>query len=87
MAISKKRGEGFTGKTGRTVVYLLNGKLVQREIGFSTKPPTLLQLASQQITTVSSQFLSPVKEFINLGFKLQAEKSDKSPNNLGTNSW
>lgn len=84
MASSKKGSDGFTGKTGRTVVYLLNGKTVKREIGFSSKPPSILQLAARQVTTVSSQFLSPAKEFINLGFKQQAEKTDKSPNNLAS---
>ena len=84
MASSKKGSDGFTGKTGRTVVYLLNGKIVKREIGFSSKPPSILQLAAWQVTTISSQFLSPAKEFINLGFKLQSEKTYKSPNSLAS---
>jgi len=32
MASSKKGSDGFTGKTGRTVVYLLNGKIGQAVI-------------------------------------------------------
>ena len=78
MASSKRRSDGFIGRTGNTVVYLLNGKLVKREIGVTTKPPTIPQLASRQITGITAQFLGTIKEFINLGFKQEAERAKKS---------
>jgi len=86
MASSKKGGDGFTGKTGRTVVYLLNGKLVKREIGYSTKPPTELQKAGFQITSITSKFLSPFKEVIDLGYKLEAKNTGKTPYNHATSN-
>lgn len=37
MARAKKGTESFIGKIGNTVVYELNGQLVKRTIGISTK--------------------------------------------------
>lgn len=84
MAISQKGNDGFIGKTGNTVVYLLNGKLVKREIGFSSKAPTDLQLANWQITRVVSHFLGPIKDFVNVGFSQEAKVAKKSAYNMAT---
>lgn len=84
MAISKKGNHGFTGKVGKTVTYRLNGKWVQREIGISNKPATDRQLASRQITAIISKFLSSVREFINVGFVVEAKRARKSANNMAT---
>lgn len=84
MAISKKGNDGFIGKIGNTVVYLLNGKIVKRGIGFSNKDPTDLQLASRQITGVVSQFMGPIKDFVNVGFEQEGKLAKKSAYNMAS---
>ena len=41
MAVSKKGNDGFSGKSGNMVTYMMNGKMVKRQIGVNTKPPTI----------------------------------------------
>jgi hypothetical protein len=65
---NKKNFDGFLGKSGGYTTYLLNGKVVRRQIGVSTKPPTLKQLEQRQKGTLSNELNKPVKEFIKLGF-------------------
>lgn len=60
--------ENINGKIGNMVFYKLNGKIVGRSIGkvgkFSTK-----QMEVQMRTKLITPFLSPILEFIKLGFK------------------
>lgn len=84
MASSKKKNDGFIGRTGNTVVYLLNGKLVKREIGVITRKPTDLQLGGRMITGIIAEFMSRVKEFINVGFKPEAKIAGKSEYNIAS---
>lgn len=79
MASKKKPGEEFTGKSGRKVTYYLNGKLVERSIGVYTGPPTLKQLKGRQITTIMVDLFAPVKEFIRIGFEVEARRIQKLP--------
>lgn len=85
MAIFRKgANEGYTGRTGNVITYLLNGKLVKRRIGKNLKPPTIPQLASRQVTSITSKFLSPLNSFIRVGFKLEAKRTLLEPYNIAS---
>ncbi|WP_316837084.1 DUF6266 family protein [Pedobacter nutrimenti] len=71
-----------TGRIGNIVYYVLNGKNVARKIGKTTKPPSLAQLKVRLITKLVSQFLSPLKEFIHVGFSIEHLGTDKNAFNL-----
>lgn len=80
MAIFKNGlNQGYIGKTGNTVTYLLNGKLVRRRIGKSLKPATVPQLASRQITSITAAFLSPLNSFTLIGFELEGKRRNLHP--------
>jgi hypothetical protein len=74
----------FKGKLGNLVRYQLKGKTVVRKIGVSDKPPTLPQLRVRQKMKVVTRFLSPVLEFINLGFEFVVAGTDQHPHNAAT---
>lgn len=84
MAISRGGNNGFSGKLGKTVTYMLNGKLVQRHIGVHTKPPTIKQLPYKQITGIVNAFLHPVKAFIKIGFAAEGKKAMKNAYSVAT---
>lgn len=80
MAIFKNGlNQGYIGKAGNTVTYLLNGKLVTRRIGKSLKPATVPQLASRQITSIIAAFLSPLNSFTLIGFELEGKRRHLHP--------
>lgn len=70
------------GKIGKLVYYELNGKMVVREAGVSTKPPTGQQLKAQMQTQLSSQFFSTILPFINVSFSAVAAKERLNAHNL-----
>ncbi len=73
MAIAENGPNGHhKGKIGNVVYYVLNGKNVSREIGFTTKPPTESQLSARMATKISSQMLRKLLDFINTGFRPEA---------------
>lgn len=84
MARAKKGTESFIGKIGNTVVYELNGQLVKRTIGISTKKRSEKQEAVLQQTSLITGLLRPVKEFIRLGFEMETKHTPLSPYNLAT---
>ncbi|MGY0035125.1 hypothetical protein [Pedobacter sp. NJ-S-72] len=64
MAILKvESNRGFIGRVGNTVTYVLNGQVVKRKIGKSSKEPTIAQLSVRQRTKIITEFLNPVKEY------------------------
>lgn len=69
------------GKLGKTTTYPLNGVLVTRLIGKSTKPPTELQKGVRLRTKLVSAFLFPVKEFIEVGYEREAKRLKLLPQN------
>jgi len=71
----KNSGDGFTGKRGNFVTYYLNGVLVGRNIGLRTVESTPGLEATWQANKLVTAFLKPVKEFIDLGFELEAKKA------------
>lgn len=74
--------DGFSfGRFGRSTTYLLNGMMVTRMIGKSTKPSTELQKAIQLRTKLVSAFLFPVKEFIEVGYEREARRMKQLPQN------
>jgi hypothetical protein len=90
MAILKvESNRGFIGRVGNTVTYLLNGQIVKRTIGKSSKEATIPQLSARQKTKIITGFLNPVKEFINIGFEFEARLvQKKSAYNIATSyNW
>jgi hypothetical protein len=90
MAILKiESNRGFIGRVGNTVTYLLNGQIVKRTIGKSSKEATIPQLSARQKTKIITGFLNPVKEFINIGFEFEARLVQKqSAYNIATSyNW
>lgn len=75
-------GGDHRGRLGNVVYYKLNGQQVSREIGRTTKPPTEKQLASRLATKMCSGFLESVKEFINVGFGLEAQGTTSNAFNV-----
>jgi len=85
MASSKKGSDGFTGKTGRTVVYLPNGKIGQAVIAKwrqltvgrskprkSTKRASVEQLDTQSEFKLVISFVSRIGTTIALGYRNSA---------------
>ncbi|HEY0177746.1 MAG TPA: DUF6266 family protein [Pedobacter sp.] len=86
MATRRKGCKNFTGKLGDSVIYELNGQLVKRSIGEVTADPTRPQLANRQKMALVTALLRPVKDFIRMGFELEAKGKTFSPNNKAV-SW
>jgi hypothetical protein len=59
----------FKGKSGGLVYYVRNGKNVVRKQTDSTKERSIAQKANNQKMSLTTKFLTPVLEFVNLGFK------------------
>lgn len=80
MAVLKSNlPDGFSGKTGNEVVYLLNGKWVKRSIGIRKKTKSIPLLASQQRMKLMNSFLKAANTFFKTGFGLIASLKMKSP--------
>ena len=65
------------GKIGRLVSYTLRGEQVARIVGTTTKKRSPKQFASSQRLIVVNAFLKPIKAFISLGFRFEAEGTSK----------
>lgn len=90
MAILKvESNRGFTGRVGNTVTYVLNGQVVKRTIGKISKKATIAQLSVRQKTKIITEFLNPVKEYINIGFEFEARLAQKkNAHNIATSyNW
>ena len=78
MALAKNGVNGvFSGKVGSIIAYELNGQNVIRSVGRRTRPYTKLELLNQAKMKVVSEFLSPIKPYINYGFKREAPKGSR----------
>jgi len=89
MAILKNESNVGFGRMGNTVTYLLNGQIVRRTIGKSTKKATIPQLSVRQRTKIITQFLKPVNLYINAGFEFEARLvQKKNAHNIATSyNW
>ena len=90
MAILKvESNRGFIGRVGNTVTYVLNGQVVKRKIGKSSKEATIAQLSVRQRTKIITEFLNPVKEYIQVGFEFEARLvQKKNAHNIATSyNW
>lgn len=87
--LNTESNKGFIGRVGNSVIYVLNGQIVKRTIGKSSKKPTIPQLSARQKTTLIARFLNPVKEYINVGFEFEARQMQKKcPYNIATSyNW
>ncbi|WP_316753147.1 DUF6266 family protein [Pedobacter gandavensis] len=84
MAICKVGPFGHpSGKIGNTVFYMLKGQAVCRSNGKLGKV-SLKQKANRQEMSVTMELLKPLKDFINVSFKLESEGTVKNPHNLAT---
>ncbi|SHG14987.1 DUF6266 family protein [Pedobacter caeni] len=84
MATSKPGPYGHpNGKIGNIVFYVLNGQNVSRTIGAPGKP-SRKQLGNQQSMSVTMKLIKPMKDFINIGFGLEAAGTVKNAFNLAT---
>lgn len=81
MATSNGAFGQFKGKLGNLVSYNLKGKTVIRHIGKSNKKPTAAQLAIRQKMATIVKFLRPALPFVNVGFELEVQGTDKNPHN------
>lgn len=84
MATNKNGPYGHpNGKIGNIVFYVLNGQNVSRTIGDPGKP-SRNQLGNQQSMAVTMALLKRMKDFINVGFELEAAGTVKNAFNLAT---
>ncbi|MBB5439395.1 hypothetical protein HDC92_003088 [Pedobacter sp. AK017] len=81
MATSNGISGEFKGKLGNLVSYQLKGKTVIRHIGKSNKKPSAAQLATRQKMATIIKFLQPAVPFVNVGFELEVQGTDKNPHN------
>ncbi|WP_316838972.1 DUF6266 family protein [Pedobacter gandavensis] len=72
-----------SGKIGTVVFYMLNGQPVCRLIGRPGKP-SLKQKSNRQAMSVTMDLVTPLADFINVSFKLEAEGTVRNPHNLAT---
>jgi len=69
MAIAKHGINGpFSGKIGSVIGYEVGGQHVMRSVGRRTKPFNERELLNQAKMKVVSEFLRPIKPYIQLGF-------------------
>lgn len=74
----------FHGKIDGMVYYTRLGKNVARKQTTSKEDRSPKQLANMQKMAITSQFLTPVLEFVNLGFKADGLKRKKTAYNCVT---
>jgi len=73
---------GFSGTIDGITYYQVNGKTVAKKKNKkSTKPATPLQQAYYAETTMVSKFLRPLKEFTDVGYRLEAKSIRQNANN------
>ncbi|WP_285059620.1 DUF6266 family protein [Pedobacter ginsengisoli] len=83
MGVSRNGPQGeHSGKVGKIVYYMLNGQQVSRTVGYTIKPATASQLSARLMTKTCNEFLSRFKEFINVGFGVEASGTVKNAFNL-----
>lgn len=84
MALVKKGpAMGFSGAVDGLIYYQQSDgtTTVAKEAVRSSKPPTILQLSTQQDTRVCAELLKSITDFINVGFELQAKLEKLNQNN------
>jgi len=74
---------GFSGTVdGLTYYQLPNGKtVVKRKNGKRTKPAAPGQLPIMNDTAICAQFMKPLKEFVKIGYDIEAGILQDNPNN------
>ncbi|WP_316746748.1 DUF6266 family protein [Pedobacter gandavensis] len=84
MAVCKVGPFGHpSGKIGDLVFYMSRGQALCRSKGKPGKA-TLKQKGNREEMAVTMELLKPMKDFINVSFKLEAEGSLRNPHNLAT---
>ena len=75
---------GFSGSVGGFTYYILpDGRTcVKRKNSKSSVPPTPLQIANRADTAMVSKFMKSFKEFISVGYQLEAKKNHQNPHNM-----
>jgi len=75
---------GFSGTVDGITYYTLpDGRTcAKKKNRKSTKPPTALQLANRADTILVSKFMKSFKDFISVGYQLEAKKNHQNPHNM-----
>jgi len=75
---------GFSGTVdGITYYPLPDGRTcAKRKNRPSSKPPTALQLVNRADTALVATFMKSFKEFISVGYQLEAKKNHQNPHNM-----
>lgn len=84
MAIVKGgAAQNFSGKVGDvTYSQQKDGTTTVRQTPVASEdPPTVKQLSTRRDTTICSEFLKPIKEFIDVGYELQSRLEKQNQNN------
>lgn len=59
----------FSGKVGTVIGYIRKGQAIMRTHGKRTTPPTAKELLNREKFAVSQKWLSPLTDFLRIGFK------------------
>jgi len=75
---------GFSGTVDGITYYTLpDGRTcAKRKNRPSSKPPTQLQLVNRADTALVSKFMKSFKDFISVGYQLEAKKNHQNPHNM-----
>ncbi|EDM38899.1 hypothetical protein PBAL39_22540 [Pedobacter sp. BAL39] len=83
MPNSKRNPKGKRSKkVGRTVSYLLNGKMVTRSVGIRTTPFTPNELAIQFLVKLVQKFMNSIEGFLHVGYELEARLQHQNQQNV-----
>lgn len=64
------------------VIYPLNGQIIARGMGISNKPGTINQLTARMALKKMNIFFKDIKEFIRVGFELEARGTTSNETNM-----
>jgi hypothetical protein len=81
---TSENNNGFSGRLGNTVTYLLNGQMVMRRIGTHRKPSSPKKRPSQQVTILVNNFLKPIRALVKIGFQQEAIIARKTGYTMAT---
>lgn len=75
---------GFSGKVGNLIFsQQANGTTTVSGIGkVRTTPFTANEIANHQCTSVCNQFIKPIKDFISVGYELEAKRKGQNQHNV-----
>ena len=83
MAVLKNGPNGqLVGTLAKVVYYNLNGQVVSRSVGKTTKERTIPQLSVTTQTSISSKLLKQLQVFFNVGFSIEIKGTTNNAFNM-----